>query len=310
MGIVLFSSHSVKRMDLGVKKIRALLLRFSRYFWNERRDKKNVKALINQEWKFCFKQNACGYRTGHTTSWVLNAPNHWGLTAGNHHRTAPVKHHESRRLIMTTRDRQIGLALLALGALLLLSNLSGGDAGWLWIGAIGAVFLYGYRARREPGLAVPGGVLAGVSAGILLESITPFDGIFLFGLAGGFYLISVLEPRLHSWALWPAGVLSVIAGLILISSNIWLFTALLIVGGLYLLNRGRQAAMPHHTGNVVAVPSPQSDDAVRVRFDRLAAWRAQQASTENRMPTDVVRNDQLEPEQVERYGQRILENAR
>ncbi len=232
---------------------------------------------------------------------------------------------------MTTRDRQIGLALLALGALLLLSNLSGGETAWLWVGAISAVFLYGYRARREPGLAVPGGVLSGVSAGILLESITPFDGIFLFGLAGGFYLISVLEPRLHSWALWPAGVLSVIAALILISSNIWLFTALLIVGGLYLLNRGRQAAMPHHAGNVVPVQGSvqgSGDDAVRVRFDRLAAWRAQQASTENRMPTDVVRNDQLEriarehptnleglravlePEQVERYGQHILENAR
>jgi hypothetical protein len=327
MGIVLFSSHNVKRMDLGVKTSRAHPFCSSQYFWNERRDKKNVKALINQEWKFCFKQNACSSSAEHPTSWVPKTHDWWVRAAGNHHHTTPVNHHESRRPTMTTRDRQIGLALLALGALLLLSNLSGGDAAWLWVGAIGAVFLYGYRARREPGLAVPGGVLAGVSAGILLESITPFDGIFLFGLAGGFYLISVLEPRLHSWALWPAGVLSVIAGLILISSNIWLFTALLIAGGLYLLNRGRQAAMPH-PGHEVSAPSTQSDDAVRVRFDRLAAWRAQQASTENRMPTDVVRNDQLEriarehptsleglqtvlePEQVERYGQRILENAR
>ena len=226
---------------------------------------------------------------------------------------------------MTTRDRQIGLALLALGALLLLTNLSGGDSAWLWIGGIATVFLYGYRARREPGLAVPGGVLAGVAAGILLESITPFDGIFLFGLAGGFYLISVLEPRIHAWALWPAGVLSVIAGLILISSNIWLFTILLIGGGLYLLNRGRQTAMNTGSASVIA---PSDEDAVRLRFDRLAMWRAQQASQEHRLPTDVIRNDQLEriarerptnleslrgileSDQLERYGTTLLETSK
>ncbi len=233
---------------------------------------------------------------------------------------------------MTTRDRQVGLMLLAFGALLLLNNLSGSDAGWLWVGAIAAVFLYGHRARREPGLAVPGGVLAGVAAGILLENITPFDGVFLFGLAGGFYLITVLEPRIHAWALWPAGVLSVIAGMVLISENAWLFTALLIVGGLYLLNRGRQHA---NAGGHAAIPAPSgsvasdaSDDAVRIRFDHLAAWRTQQASSENRLPTDVIRNDQLEriarehpttlenlrlileADQVERYGQALLDHAR
>ena len=223
---------------------------------------------------------------------------------------------------MTTRDRQVGLMLLAFGALLLLNNLSGADAGWLWVGAIGAVFLYGHRARREPGLAVPGGVLAGVATGILLENITPFDGIFLLGLAGGFYLITVLEPRVHAWALWPAGVLSVIAGMVLISQNAWLFTALLIAGGLYLLNRGRQGSTRP------AVIAPQDDDAIRIRFDHLAAWRTQQASQENRMATDVIRNDQLEriarerpttlehlrlilePDQVERYAQALLDHAR
>jgi hypothetical protein len=222
--------------------------------------------------------------------------------------------------------------LLAFGALLLLNNLSGADAGWLWVGAIAAVFLYGHRARREPGLAVPGGVLAGVAVGILLENITPFDGIFLLGLAGGFYLITVLEPRIHAWALWPAGVLSVIAGMVLIASNAWLFTALLIVGGLYLLNRGRQSATV--SGHTVIASQPGSvvpdgsDDAVRIRFDHLAAWRTQQASTENRLPTDIIRNDQLEriarerpvtleglrlileADQVERYGQALLEHVR
>jgi HRDC domain len=232
---------------------------------------------------------------------------------------------------MTTRDRQVGLMLLAFGALLLLNNLSGADAGWLWVGAIAAVFLYGHRARHEPGLAVPGGVLAGVAVGILLENITPFDGVFLFGLAGGFYLITVLEPRIHAWALWPAGVLSVIAGMVLISQNAWLFTALLIVGGLYLLNRGRQNATHAHPVIAHQTSSPvtdDSDDAVRIRFDHLAAWRTRQASTENRLPTDVIRNDQLEriarerpttlenlrlildSDQVERYGQALLDQVR
>ena len=140
---------------------------------------------------------------------------------------------------MTERDRTIGTSLLALGVLLLVSNITGAGSGWIWLAAIAAVFLYAHRTRREPGLAVPGGVLAGIALGVLLEGLLPFDGIFLLGLAAGFYLTRTLEPKVHEWAIWPAGILAAIAAATVLSSNTWLLVLALLGSGAYLLGRKR-----------------------------------------------------------------------
>jgi hypothetical protein len=216
---------------------------------------------------------------------------------------------------MTMRDQRIGFILLALGALLLLSNLNGGDTGWLWVAAISGVFLYAWRQQRQPGFAVPGGILAGVAAGIFLEQTLGINDFWLFGLAGGFYLVNVLEPRVHRWALIPAGILALVGALVVASTRTWLIAVLLVVAGLLLLT-GR----PQRAGVLPAGGA----DAERDRANRLAAWRAGRAASDGLAPTDVLRNDQIEriarenPREVdglrgvldglqhERYGQQII----
>ena len=89
-------------------------------------------------------------------------------------------------------SRRLGYILIGIAALLTVSLIAGDGAGWLWIGAIATGFLYFHRQQRQAGLAVPGGILAGVSAGILFDSIFGFDSAFLVGLAGGFYLVALL----------------------------------------------------------------------------------------------------------------------
>ncbi|HWG84648.1 MAG TPA: HRDC domain-containing protein [Deinococcales bacterium] len=217
---------------------------------------------------------------------------------------------------MNMRDPRLGFVLLALGALLLLSNLNGADSGWMWVAAPGALFLYGWRQQRQPGFAVPGGILVGIAAGILLEEVLGLNDFFLFGLAGGFYLVNVLEPRVHRWALWPASIIGVIAALVIASTHAWLTALVLVLAGLYLLGGGSTRRAP-------ALPAAPAD-AERDRANRLAAWRAGRAASDGLTPTDVLRNDQLEriareaprspealkgvlePLQHERYAQEIV----
>ena len=158
---------------------------------------------------------------------------------------------------MTERDRNVGLTLIALGALLLFSNLFGIGSGWIWLAGISAVFLYAHRTRREPGLAVPGGILAGIAAGVLLEGLLPFDGIFLFGLAAGFYMVRTLEPKIHDWAIWPAGILAAIAAMITLTSNTWLLVLVLLGMGAFLLGRNRPKQ--HDDARMIQMDQPQTN---------------------------------------------------
>jgi hypothetical protein len=217
-----------------------------------------------------------------------------------------------------TREQQIGIALVVIGALWLLTTLAGGDSGWLWIAALSALFLYFHRRQRNPGLAVPGGVLAGVAVGIVLESLLPFDGsAFLIGLAGGFYLVKVLEPRVHAWAVYPASILAAIAALVFVTQNALLIAVVLIGGGAWLLLRNART-------KTAAVP-PVPVDARRTALEK---WRANLARLENKTMNEVLRTEQLElllsrvpttledlrgtldDAQIARYGNQILEVLR
>ncbi len=85
------------------------------------------------------------------------------------------------------RNQQIGWTILGVAGLILLSTINGAVEGFFWVGAVALAFFYAYRQTKQHGLVVPAGVLAGISTGILLEGITPFNGIFLVGFAGGFW---------------------------------------------------------------------------------------------------------------------------
>ena len=206
-------------------------------------------------------------------------------------------------------SQRLGYVLIGIAALLTISLIAGDGAGWLIIGAIAAGFLYFYRENRLPGLAVPGGILAGVSAGILFDSILGFDTAFLVGLAGGFYLVTRLEPKRHAWAIYPAIALIGIVVLNFVSDSPWVFILGTFALGVYFLNRNKTNSISSSpaTSNIevdlrsvevstptVEAPSSSNFHTALSRLDRLKAWRSNIA-LQNQIPVqDVLSDAQLE----------------
>ena len=148
---------------------------------------------------------------------------------------------------MDTR-RLIAALLIALGVVALLARVSGGT-GWLWIAVVAASFLYAYRRERTYGLLVIGAVLAGVSAGILLEGNLGWDGGFLVGLGAGILGIELGDPAPRRWPrIVGAGlvVVGLINGLLQagILGSAW-FALVLIGAGAWLILQRRGDGWVH-----------------------------------------------------------------
>jgi HRDC domain len=218
-----------------------------------------------------------------------------------------------RRTTMTTTNPQnpnsqrLGYILIAIATLLTISLIAGDGAGWLIIGAIAAGFLYFYRENRLPGLAVPGGILAGVSAGILFDGIFGFDTAFLVGLAGGFYLITRLEPKRHAWAIYPAIAMIGIVVLNFVSDSPWVFILGTFALGVHFLNHNKTISSTPATPNievdlrsaeistpVVEVSNSSNFHSALSRLDRLKAWRSNIAAQDQIGVQDVLSDAQLE----------------
>ena len=217
---------------------------------------------------------------------------------------------------LENRNQQLGWVLLGIAGLVLLSTINGAVEGFFWVGAVALGFFYAYRQTGQHGLVVPAGILAGVSTGILLEGITPFDGIFLVGLASGFWAVRLLEPHRHAWAQYPAWVLTAIAGMVFVSENAWLVALSLVAIGVYLLGK-KPNVIVNTTIQAPSVSQPS-------KFERLTQWRAETAAKANLPEPEILRGEQLErlarmtPEnvdamfgvldaaQIERYGKTLL----
>jgi HRDC domain len=204
-------------------------------------------------------------------------------------------------------SQRLGYVLIGIAALLTISLIAGDGAGWLIIGAIAAGFLYFYRENRLPGLAVPGGILAGVSAGILFDSILGFDTAFLVGLAGGFYLITRLEPKRHAWAIYPAIALIGIVVLNFVSDSPWVFILGTFALGIHFLNRNKPNSISSSPTNIevnlssteTSIPTVEAQSSSNFhtalsRLDRLKAWRSNIAMQNQIGVQDVLSDAQLE----------------
>lgn len=146
-----------------------------------------------------------------------------------------------------------GILLTALGVLLLLSNfqlfglahLAGRLVGTLVLGGIGLAFCAVYLARPEHWWPIiPGGVLLTLATITLVGAILPWVGtgvLFHFGLAATFglvYLAGERNGRPARWALWPAGILSLIGVITLLAGMAkFLFPVALIAFGFYMLKK-------------------------------------------------------------------------
>lgn len=146
---------------------------------------------------------------------------------------------------MTMKREHIAYLLIGIGALALLSRVSGGG-GWIWVGLVAAAFLVGYSRERSYGLLVVGSILTGIAVGLLLEESWGWDGAFTVSLGIGFLAIDRIEQRSNRWPR-TIGLILVALGVIggLLDSGVFsspLVALVLIAGGAYLLLRRRDGS--------------------------------------------------------------------
>jgi len=111
-----------------------------------------------------------------------------------------------------TTNRVLGLLLIGLGGVLLLTVTTDID-GEVVVAFLGVAFLVGYWRQRTYGFLIAGGILTGLAAGLLLETVGVASEIVPFGLGAGFVAIAVLDRLVTPgrgawwWPLIPGGVL-------------------------------------------------------------------------------------------------------
>ena len=168
--------------------------------------------------------------------------------------------------IKTKSNLLTGLILVVIGIVALLFRwlpdaLSDNLGQFLLLG-LGVIFLAVGIATREDGWFIPGGILSGLGAGVLLVS-SPLaarlggdeGGWFLLAFAGGWFLIPLLTAifaeETHWWALIPGGIIAVVGlaalyGGLFASALEWagrLWPLGLIIGGVLLLWQSRRPAI-------------------------------------------------------------------
>ena len=219
------------------------------------------------------------------------------------------------------RDRKLGIGLLALAGLVVLAGFNDAISGFFVLGAMALGFLVAHRRTKLHGLVVPGGILAGIAIGVLLEGITPFEGIAVLGFASGFWIVQILEPKRHAWAGYVALGFAAIAGLVFVTENAWFVALALIVGGVYVLGRRNVSSARERASKIVA-------PAQSTQLERLLAWRAAVARRDGQPEAEILRTEQLErlatlqaqnvdglfgvldTAQIERHGKALLEVMR
>lgn len=167
--------------------------------------------------------------------------------------------------------RQIaGIALVGVGFSLLVINLTGvGAVAVLALG--GLAFLFAYLATRTYGLLVPGGILTGLGAALVLDDLGLTEDTALLGLAAGFLLIPLVQLGTAGhrdagwwWPLIPAGILGTIGTAQLIDGRrtALVLSGLLIVLGLVSLWSGaRQAGAARGARELTAELAAKERDA-------------------------------------------------
>ncbi|MEO8606274.1 MAG: hypothetical protein ABI690_00205 [Chloroflexota bacterium] len=153
------------------------------------------------------------------------------------------------------RDRSFGgILLISIGLLVLLVNLTRSDIfGVLILPALGVIFLAWAFYTRRIGFAIPGCILTGLGAGLLLVTRVPSlagesgGGVIVLGLAAGFLGITLISPFFGEkrawWGVVPGGILGLVGALLLIGGDAlrgleligYLWPLILVAIGVYIL---------------------------------------------------------------------------
>ena len=154
------------------------------------------------------------------------------------------------------------LAVYPLAGLAIAAIAPGSLGGFAFLGSIGLVFAFLYREDPEKWWAViPAGALFSLAATALVDGMSRGGGtggsVFLLGLAGTFFVLTRLPRHPQPWAIFPAGVLALLAVIGPATGGGWAVPLLLIVIGAWLLLRP-DARMPaaRSSGEPAVAPSP------------------------------------------------------
>lgn len=116
----------------------------------------------------------------------------------------------------------VGALLILLGILFFLAQFVQFE-GWVFLLGLGIIFLVVGWLLRTYGFLIPGGILAGLGAGLAASNALPEDGgqggAVLLGLGLGFILVwllgwAILREK-HPWPLIPGGILGGLGALLL-----------------------------------------------------------------------------------------------
>lgn len=151
-----------------------------------------------------------------------------------------------------------GAALVIIGLVVLAGQLLDSPSiGLLILPTLALIFLAWGLIARTIGFIIPGGILAGISAGVfLMDKLAPETqgetegAIFMLAFAGGWALITLLSFATREgfqwWPLIPGGIMAAIGGLLLVgdagvkvlelSQYLWPI-ALIVVGLAIILRR-------------------------------------------------------------------------
>lgn len=181
------------------------------------------------------------------------------------------------RLEQTGRRYIAGVALIVLGVLALVATLStSAVVGETIVFALGITFIAWGVFARSPGLMIPGGILTGIGAGVLLSqsvvkglSGEAQGGWVTLCMGLGFLAIMPLQAfftdvaRAHWWPAIPGGILSIVGISLLLGEAgqpvlIWLGrlwpVALIVVGLVVIYRVARQPRQPEITSPPLARP--------------------------------------------------------
>jgi hypothetical protein len=162
-----------------------------------------------------------------------------------------MKHDDRRGALI------MGVILVFIGGMALLSQVFDVD-GALWgmfiVLGLGLAFMLAGIVTREFGFFVPGGILTGIGAGIVLtagpwQSTFSGDegGLFMLAFAGGWFLIPIMglifTRQFHWWPFIPGGIIGLVGLAIIYGGALWtvlqwmgyLWPVVLIVVGVWVL---------------------------------------------------------------------------
>ena len=117
--------------------------------------------------------------------------------------------------------------VVAIGVFLLLAQVVSNIGEWIPL-LVGLIFLAAFVSRREYGFLIPGSIIAGVGAGVILQDTVPAEvsgAVMVLCIAAGFLAIWVVGallrlPENHWWPFIPGGILALVGAAQLSEANV------------------------------------------------------------------------------------------